>query len=141
MAYAAFVEKTIPVSRSRVFAALMDFGAIARLVPDAIETCRVEGSGIGALRHFRLKGDSQEITERLECACDERVFSYSVITPNSLQLDHYHAVVVLSDAPDGGCHVAWGSNWISRVTPAADIQVGLVELYTGLIDAIAREAR
>ena len=140
MGYAAFVEKTIPVPRAKVFAALMDFGAIARLVPDAIETCRVEGSGVGALRHFTLKGDPQEITERLECAYDDSVFSYSVVTPNSLALDYYHAVVILSDAPQGACHVAWGSNWISRVTPAADMQVSLAELYLGLIDAIAREA-
>ncbi len=74
MPYAVLVEKTIPLARSKVFAALMNFGAIARLVPESIETCRVEGSGSGALRHFRLKGDPNEITERLECAHDETVF-------------------------------------------------------------------
>lgn len=137
MPYAAVVEKTIPLARSKVFAALMDFGALTRLVPDAIETCRVEGSGVGALRHFRLKGDPAEITERLDCAWGESVFAYSVVTPNSLHLDHYTGVVMLEDAPGGGCRIIWGSNWISRVTPAADIEVGLRQLYLSLIDAIA----
>jgi len=137
MAYSVLVEKTIPRPRREVFAALMDLAGIARLAPDFIESCRVEGSGIGAVRYFRIKGGDDEVAERLECAFDERVFSYSVITPNPLHLEHYHAVVELADAPGGACHVAWGSNWISTQIPDADMRVTLTQLYTTLMDAIA----
>jgi Polyketide cyclase / dehydrase and lipid transport len=136
MPYSVSVEKTVPLSRAKVFAALMDFGAIAKLAPDAIATCRVEGSGVGAIRTFTLKGDPTEMAERLECAVDERVFSYSLITPNSLGLDHYHAVVILADAPGGGCTVTWGSNWKSLKLPEAELKPMLSQLYVSLIDAI-----
>lgn len=139
MAYKVAVEKTIPVSRSKVFAALMDFGGIINLAPDMLATCRVEGEGVGALRIFTLKGNPTEMAERLECAHDETVFSYSIITsPNPLGLDHYHSVVTLADAPGGGCTVTWGSNWTSLVTPEAEMKPMLSQLYSGLIDAIAK---
>ena len=138
MAYAVLVEKTVPMARSAFFAALMDLGGIARQAPDFIESCVVEGEGIGAVRRFRLKGGGDEVLERLDCAFDQRVFSYSVVSDNSLGLDHYHAVVILSDAPGGGCHVAWGSNWTSRITPAAEVRETLAGLYATLIDAIVK---
>lgn len=58
-------------------------------------------------------------------------------TPNPLHLEHYHAVVILSDAPHGGCHVAWGSNSFSPQIPDAEMRGLLTQLYTTLIDAIA----
>ena len=138
MPYSVAVEKTIPRPRHEVFAALMDFGAIAKLAPDAIATCRVEGTGVGAIRYFTLKGDPTEMAERLECAHGETVFSYSLITPNPLGLEHYHSVVILADAVGGGCSITWGSNWTSLTTPATEMKAMLSHLYVTLIDAIAR---
>lgn len=89
------------------------------------------------MRYFRITGGADEVTERLECAFNETVFSYSVITPDTLRLEHCHAVVILSDAPGGACHVAWGSNWISTQIADAEMRVTLTQLYTTLIDAVA----
>lgn len=138
MPYAAHVERIVARPRHAMFALLLDIGNIAQLAPDFIKSCRVEGSGIGATRWFRVGDDPTEIAERVDCIFDGRVFAYSVITPNSLALDHYHAVVTLADAPGGGCFVSWGSNWISRVTPAAEMKPMLEQLYATLIEAMAR---
>lgn len=43
MAYATLVERTIPVSRSKVFAAFADFGGLNRFLPDVIQSIRLEG--------------------------------------------------------------------------------------------------
>ena len=102
MAYGVLVERTIPVARSKVFACLMDFGGIGKLLPDAIETCTLTGSGIGALRTIKLKGTPGTVVERLECAYEQQVFSYSIVAECPLPVDHYHAVVTLSDAAVGG---------------------------------------
>ncbi len=64
-----------------------------------------------------------------------------MVTPNSLHLDGFDlpGVVILADAPGGGGTGRWGSHWISRVTPPAEIKPGLAALYLALIDAIAKE--
>ena len=46
MAYSVLVERTLAAPRAKVFAALMDFGGINKLLPDAIESCTLEGQGI-----------------------------------------------------------------------------------------------
>jgi uncharacterized protein YndB with AHSA1/START domain len=138
MGYKVEVRRTINRPRGDVFEALMDFGAIARLAPDQIATCRVEGSGVGAVRHFTLKGSDDVLAERLDCAHDQSVFSYTLITPTALGVEHYHAVVILADAPDGGCAITWSSNWISRTPPEAEVAAMLAEMYGALIDAIAK---
>ena len=138
MAYSVLVERTVPVARSKVFAALMDFGGIGKLLPDAIESCNLEGNGIGALRHIVLKGTPGKVVERLESAYDGHVFSYSIVGDCPLPLTAYHAVVTLEDAAGGGCYIAYGSNWVAKGAPEAEVQGLLTGLYGAIIDAIAK---
>ena len=138
MAYSVVVDKTIPVARAKVFATLMDFGGVGKLMPDAIESCTLQGSGVGALRTIKLKGAPGEVVERLEASHDNTLFSYSIVAPSPLPVDHYHAVVTLSDAAEGGCRVVWGSNWVATGAPEADVKAMLTDLYTNLINAMAK---
>jgi Polyketide cyclase / dehydrase and lipid transport len=138
MAYGVLVDRTVPVSRAKVFACLMDFGGVGKLLPDAVESCELKGSGVGATRTIKLKGTPGTIVERLECAYEQQVFSYSIVAECPLPLDHYHAVVTLADAPNGGCRIAWGSNWVAKGAPEAEVKTMLTGLYNGLIDQIAK---
>ncbi len=138
MAYSVLVERTVAVPRSKVYAALVDFGGIQKLLPDGIESCTLEGSGIGALRHIVLKGQPGKVVERLESAYDGHLFSYSIVAESPLPLDHYHAVVQLEDAPNGGTHIAYGSNWVAKGAPEADVKAMLTGLYNAIIDAIVK---
>lgn len=138
MAYSVVVDKTIPVSRAKVFAALMDFGGVGKLLPDAIESCTLQGSGVGAVRTIKLKGAPGEVVERLEAGYNDSLFSYSIVAPSPLPVDHYHAVVTLSDAAGGGCQVVWGSNWVATGAPEADVKAMLTDLYGNLINALAK---
>ncbi|MEX2206328.1 MAG: SRPBCC family protein [Myxococcota bacterium] len=141
MAYGALVERTVPVSRARLYSLLVDeFGAIGKLMGDAVESCTLEGDGIGAVRHVRARGVPGVLSERLDTAYDGRVFSYSLVAESSLPLEHYVAVVTLADAPNGGCAIAWGSNWLPKGAPADQVRAMLTGLYNGIIDALVRAA-
>ncbi len=138
MGYSVVVDKTIPVARSKVFAALMDFGGVGKLLGDAVESCTLTGSGVGAVRTIKLKDAPGEVVERLEAAYEQAVFSYSIVAPCPLPLEYYHAVVTLSDAAGGGCRVVWGSNWVAKGAPDAEVKTMLTGLYGNLIDALAK---
>jgi hypothetical protein len=138
MGYSVMVERTVALSREKVFATLMDFGGIMKLLPDMLETCRLEGSGVGALRHITLKGTPGSVVERLDAAYDGHLFSYSIVAECPLPFEHYHAVVTLEDAAGGGCFIRYGSNWVAKGLPHAEV-VGMVSgLYNGIIDAIVK---
>lgn len=138
MAYSVLVERTIAKPRATVFAALMDFGGLDKYLPDAIESISLEGSGIGCRRHIVLKGQPGKVVERLEAAYDGHLYSYSIVAESPLPLDHYHAVVQLEDAPNGGTYIAYGSNWVATGAPEADVKALLAGLYNAIIDGIAK---
>ena len=114
MPYAVVVEKTVPISRQRFFAELMDFGGVAKLSPEAGRRGRVRRRRARRGPHRPHQGAAGPVIERLDVAYDERLFAYSIINETALPLERYIAVVELADAPGGGCHVRWGSNWIAK---------------------------
>lgn len=138
MAYSVLVERTIAKPRAKVFAALMDFGGLDKYLPEAIESISLEGSGIGCRRHIVLRGQPGKVVERLEAAYDGHLYSYSIVAESPLPLDHYHAVVQLEDAPNGGTCIAYGSNWVATGAPEADVKALLAGLYNAIIDGIAK---
>src|SRR5882672_5373463 len=140
MAYGALVERTVPVSREKILGLLADFGGIGKLMGEAVESCTLEGSGVGAVRRVRAKGVPGEMVERLEARLDGRLMSYSIVGPCSLPLDHYCGGVTRKDAPDGGCAIEWGSNWVAKGAPEDSVRRMLTGLYNSIIDALVRAA-
>lgn len=141
MPYGALVERTVPVPRAAIYRMLADFGGIGALMGDAVESCECAGSGVGAVRRVRVRGVAGELVERLEALLPDQLFAYSIVEECSLPIDHYCAVVTLSDAPDGGCAIAWGSNWVAKGAPEDSVRRMLTGLYDSIIDALLRAAR
>ena len=140
MPYGALVERTVPVAREKIYALLADFGGIGKIMGDAVESCVTEGSGVGALRRVIAKGVPGEMVERCEALLPGRLMSYSIVAPCSLPIDHYCAVVTLSDSPGGNCAIAWGSNWVAKGAPEDSVRRMLTGLYNNIIDALVRAA-
>jgi hypothetical protein len=139
--YAALVERTVPVSRKKVYALLVDdFGNIGKIMGEAVESCRLEGEGIGSIRHVKARGSNDVLSERLDAALDGQLMSYSLVSPSSLPIEYYNAVVTLRDAPGGGCAIAWGSNWKPKGAPEDSVRRMLNGLYNGIIDALVKAA-
>ncbi len=137
MAYNVEVKKNMALSRAKVFAALTDFGGVAKILPDAIKSCELVGSGIGSVRNIVLT-DGGKVSERLEMAHDQSVFAYSIVENNALPVENYFACVTLADDGKGGTNVVWASNWTAKGTPESDIKAMLEGLYTALLDGIAK---
>ena len=138
MAYCALLERTVSVPRARVFARLVDFGGVAKLAPDEVESAELSGDGIGSVRTVRVKGVPGPIQERLEAVIDGRLVSYSIVNEAPLPFERYHAVVELADAPNGGCSIRWGSNWIAKGASDEEVRQLVTGLYGRLIDGIVK---
>ncbi len=138
MAYSVMVERTVAMPRAKVFAYLMDFGGIKKLLPDMLGTCSTTGEGVGCVRTLTLNGAPGTVVERLDGAYDGHYFSYSIIGECPLPLEHYHAVVMLEDAADGGCFIRYGSNWTAKGAPEAEVVAMLTGLYNTIVDAIVK---
>jgi hypothetical protein len=141
MAYRALVERTVAVPRQGIYDLLADFGGIGKIMGDSVESCELEGSGIGAVRRVRARGVQGEMVERLEALLPGRLMSYSIVAPCSLPIDYYCAVVTLDDAPSGGCAIEWGSNWVPKGAPEDSVRRMLTGLYNNIIDALVRAAK
>jgi hypothetical protein len=140
MAYGTLVERTVPLSRAEFFARLADFGGIGKFMGADVEKVESRGNGIGMIRAVTVRGVPGALEERLEALVDGRLLSYSIVNETALPLERYHAVVELDDAPDGGTHVRWGSNWVAKGAPAETVTKMLTGLYGRLIDGILRGA-
>ena len=138
MAYNVLVQKNMAMSRAKIFAALTDFGGVAKILPDAIASCELVGSGIGSVRKIKLK-DGGNVAERLDMAHDQSVFAYSIVSNDALPIENYFACVTLADDGKGGTNVAWASNWTAKAgTQEAETRGMLEGLYGALLDGIAK---
>jgi len=141
MPYAALVERTVPVPRKKLYALLADFGGIGKIMGDAVESCVLEGEGIGSIRRVKAKGSPDVLAERLDAAVDGLLISYSLVGPSSLPLEYYNAVVTLRDAPGGATTIEWGSNWFPKGAPEDSVRRMLIGLYSAIIEQLVAAAK
>lgn len=137
MAYNVQVSKNVALPRAKVFAALNDFGGVAKILPDAIKSCELIGSGIGSVRHIVL-ADGGKVSERLEMSHGDSVFAYSIVANTALPVENYFACVTLADDGKGGTNAVWSSNWTAKGASEAEIRPMLEGLYAALLDGIAK---
>jgi len=128
------VNEAVAASADAVWALLRDFGGIQRF-SSGIESCTVEGAGVGAVRTITMPGGVQ-IQERLEAFDDSaRSLSYAIVA-GPIPVTNYLSSIHVSE--DGeGCTIAWGSDFESSLP--ADQARGMIEgIYTGSIAGIKK---
>jgi hypothetical protein len=135
--YKSFVSKLVPMARAKVFDALLDFGAVQKLLPEFLNSCTCEGVGVGAVRTVQFVAGGMA-KERCDLAYEKSVFVYSLIenaAPDLLPFTSYVSVVILRDVPGGGTLVEWGSNWTATRQGVEDeVRAMCKGLYTRLLD-------
>ena len=107
------------------------------ILPEAIKTCTLVGSGVGSVRNIVL-ADGGTVSERLEMAHNQSVFAYSITANTALPVENYFACVTLADGANGSTDVVWASNWTAKGATEAEIKPMLEGLYTALLDGIAK---
>lgn len=106
------VSERIEARADAVWELFRDFGGVARFSP-ALESCTVEGEGVGAVRTIRMPG-GLEIRERLEAFDDEgRSLQYSIVGESPIPVDGYLSTVRVSEDGDAA-HVEWSSTFTPR---------------------------
>src|SRR5881396_1126272 len=101
------VTETVAAPAVRVWEELGDFGGVLKWGGRMLQSCTVEGSGVGAVRRIGLPGGA-EITERCE-AYDPagRSLSYSIVGKSPIPIRSYFSTVkVVAEGPNA-CRVEW----------------------------------
>ncbi len=99
------VTKTINVPSDKVWLAISAIGGLDRWFP-IINSCKVEGVGVGAVRILGLD-DGAEIKDCIEeINHQDRRFRY-LRTQHPFPVSHYEGIVTVSDAGNGQCKISW----------------------------------
>lgn len=128
------VSERIEADAEAVWALLRDFGGIDRIAA-GIESCTVEGEGVGALRTLRMPGGA-EIRERLE-ALDEaaKTLRYSIVGASPLPVDDYLATIRVTEE-GSACVVEWEGSFEPRDVPLEKVAPLVEGIYRGGIRGV-----
>ena len=121
-------------SQDDVWKVLREFGGLDWM--PGVESCEVEGEGIGAIRNITMGGNV--VTERLEAFDDEaRSLSYS-IQQGPIPVRDYLATIAVSESQDG-CLVKWTARFeLADGVPADALIKGLEGAYGGALRALKK---
>lgn len=129
------VDKEINGSLEKAWEVIAAFGECGWI--PGIESCELEGQGIGAVRKLGMGG--MQIHERLEAFDPEaRTLSYSIVE-GPLPTENYLATVTLSDAGNGKVRVQWGAKFDAPgmdEEQANGLTQGIQGSYSGMADAL-----
>ncbi len=119
------VEEEIAAEAEAVWDLMSDFGGLCSW-NSGIESCELEGEGVGAVRTLSMGGLT--IKERLESVDPTaKTYSYAIIE-GPIPATGYLATVVISDAGQGKTKILWTSEFEPNGAPEAD----LVQLFEGI---------
>ncbi len=129
------VVETVNASADQVWELFRDFGGITRF-SQGIDSCTVEGEGLGAVRTITM-GGGLKLQERLEAFDDGgRTLSYAIIGDHPLPFDNYLSTIKVVAQGDA-CTVEWSSTYDPKGTE--DQASGLIQgIYKGGIAGIKK---
>ncbi|MBC8073237.1 MAG: SRPBCC family protein, partial [Deltaproteobacteria bacterium] len=130
------LERTLAAPVDVVWEILGDFGAAVRWGAPAMETCVVEGVGVGAVRS--LSGQGLTVRERL-LAHDPatRRLSYSILEPHPLPFADYVTTIEVRPQGPGSCRVRWSATYSPKGAPESASGL-LAKVYDANIAGVLR---
>jgi len=131
------VQDEIDAAKETVWDLVSDFGGVGRISPE-VESCKVDGDGIGAVRTINTSG--VVIQERLE-ELDGKTytFSYSMLE-GPIPFKNYIAHVRLTDAGPNRTKIKWAGTFDPAGVPAEQLEQLVEGIYKGLIAGIKKAA-
>lgn len=132
------VTESIAAPAGAVWALVRDFGGVDKWGGPALESCTVEGEGVGAVRRIQAAGGLQ-IVERLE-AFDEagRTLSYAIIEKSPIPVKNYLSTICIEETGPNACRVDWSSTFEPDGAPAEQGQAIVTSVYTGGIQGLRK---
>ncbi len=132
------VSETIAAPAAKVWELLGDFGGVTKWGGSMLQSCKVEGEGVGAVRRIGLPG-GLEIAERCESHdAAKRSFSYAIIGKSPIPIKNYVSVCTVVETGANACRVDW-SGTFEPDGVAEDQAQGMVRgIYTGGIAGVKK---
>lgn len=129
------VTEQVPADAERVWGLFRDFGGVKRITPQ-IESCTLEGEGVGAVRTITMPGGVQ-LQERLEALDDgARMLRYSIVG-GPIPFGDYLATIRVSG--DGeGCTVDWSSHFEPKGVSEDQARAIVEGIYRGGIAGLRK---
>jgi pimeloyl-ACP methyl ester carboxylesterase len=131
------VVEEIAAPAAKVWELMRDFGGLTKWA-SAIESCEVEGQGVGAVRTLGMPG-GLSLKERLEAFDDAgRTFSYAIIGDNPLPLRDYLSVVKITEKGANACICTWRGTFEPEGGSGEQTQKMVRGIYTGSLAALKK---
>jgi hypothetical protein len=132
------VSETVAASAAKVWEFLGDFGGVQKWGGAMLQSCKVEGEGVGAIRRIGLPGGG-EIAERLEAYdATKRSLSYSIMGQSPIPIKNYVSVCSVVETGADSCRVDWSGSFEPVGVPE-DHAKGMVSgIYTGGIKGVKK---
>jgi hypothetical protein len=132
------VSETIGAPASRVWELLGDFGGVTKWGGPMLQSCKVEGEGVGAIRRLGLPGGA-EIAERCEAYdAEERSLTYSIIGQSPIPIRDYLSTVRVVELGPNECRVDWNGRFEPAGVAEEQAQGMVRGIYTGGIAGIRK---
>lgn len=106
------VSESVAAPAAKVWELLGDFGGLMKWGGGMLQSCTVEGSGVGAVRRNGLPG-GMEIVERCEAYdAAARSLSYSMVSESRiLSVKNYLSVCTVVETGADECRVDWSATF------------------------------
>jgi len=132
------VVEEIAAPAARVWVLIRGFGDLLEWAT-GLESCQLEGSGIGAVRTVGLPGGLR-LQERLE-AFDEasRSFSYAIIGKHPLPFRDYLSSVGIREIGPTRCEITWEGHFDPKPGSEAAAQSLIRGIYSNNIESIRKK--
>jgi hypothetical protein len=137
----AKVSEPVAAPATKVWELLGDFGGVGKWGGELLESCTVEGTGVGAVRTIGLPG-GLSMQERCE-ALDEvgRALTYSIIGACPLPIRDYRATCRVVETGANACRVDWEGRFEPEGVPEEQAQSLVRGIYTGAIARVRKLLR
>jgi len=132
------VSESIAAPAARVWELLGEFGGVTKWGGAMLQSCRVEGEGVGAVRHISLQG-GMEIAERCEAYdAAKRSFSYSIIGKSPIPIKNYLSVCTIVEVGANECRVDWNGTFDPDGVSAEQAQGMVRGIYTSGVAGVRK---
>jgi len=132
------VSESIAAPAAKVWELVRDFGGVTKWGGPALQSCTVEGSGIGAVRRIGLPGGIT-IAERLQAFDDAgRSLSYAIVEKSPVPLKNYLSTIRILEEGAQACRVDWSGTFEPDGASAEQAQAMVRGIYTGGIAGLRK---
>ena len=132
------VSEPVAAPAGKVWEFLGDFGGVMKWGGGMLQSCTVEGSGVGAVRTIGLPGGAS-IQERCEGYDPAgRALTYAIIGKSPLPLRDYLSTCRVVETGTNACRVDWNGRFEPDGVPEEQAQNMVRGIYTGGIAAVRK---